>query len=126
MPKSKRSKSAKLQRAGGRHFGTQNQTRKAKQRQEPTEEIVHCEDIDVESSDTSDSDYVPEEDFLVSEQYRRSLGMLKELIGDNEGEVDNDFEDIEGFTGGGYCLIYKENLLSAFEAVHKADGIVVK
>ena len=23
---------------------------------------------------------------------------------------------------GGYCLIYKENLLSAFEAIHKANG----
>ena len=47
---------------------------------------------------------------------------LKELVGDNEGEGDDDFEDIEGFTDGGYRLIYKENLLSALEAVHKANG----
>ena len=73
VPKSKRSKSAKLQTAGGRRFAAKNQTRKAKQRQEHTKETVYCEDIDVESSDTSDSDYVPEEDLL---QYRRSIGRL--------------------------------------------------
>ena len=56
---------------------------------------------------------------LVPGQYSRSLGRLKELVSDNEGEVDNDFE---GFTDRGYHLTYKENLLSAFEAVHKANG----
>ena len=76
----------------------------------------------MESSDTSDSDYVLEEDLLVPGKYRRSLGGLKELIGDNEDEVDDDLEDTEGFTDGGYHFIYKKNLLSAFEAVHKANG----
>ena len=101
-------KGAKLQRADGRRFGTKNQTRKAKQRQEPTEETVHCEDIDVKSSDTSDSDYVPEEDLLVPGQHRKSLGRLKELVGDNEGEVDDDFEDIEGFTDGNNTLYIRK------------------
>ena len=43
------------------------------------------------------------------------------MLVDKRQEID-DFKDTEVVTGLGYCLICKNNLVSAFVALHRASG----
>ena len=73
----------------------------------------------LDSEDESDEDYEPSSE--VPEQYRLSTERLRDIVHDDDNDDDDDdYEDMEGYSDGGYRLVYKDKLVAALQKAHQA------
>ena len=95
-----------------------NEQRKRVQGRRFAAESGDLDSLVLDSEDESDEDYEPSSE--VSEQYRLNTERLRDIVHGDDDDDDDDYEDIKGYSESGYRLVYKDNLVAAFQKAHQA------